>query len=410
LKIALAAPTGKAAARMAESLKNTALDDKMNFDEATKDLFLNLKPSTIHRLLGAQPDAIYFKHNHERPIPHDLIIVDESSMIDVALFAKLLDAVKPDAKIIFLGDKNQLASVEAGSLFGDLCSAQPELNLFSRERADFFNSIIPEGKTKLNDSFVANSSHVLFEHIIELQHSYRFTAGGNIGIFSKAIIENDIPILEKFLDSGTDDIKIDSAYEAKVLADFAKAYEDYILEPDIKEALKKLNNLRVLCALREGPQGLYQTNQQIERYLQEQKLISLNATFYEHRPVIITGNNYELGLYNGDIGIVRKDDKGKLRVWFEDSEGKLRGIQPAFVSESETVFAMTIHKSQGSEFEKVLVRLPEYADNPILTRELLYTAVTRAKKNVILQGNKEVILSTCQRRVKRGSGIATRFQ
>lgn len=410
LKIALAAPTGKAAARMAESLKNTATKDELNFDETTKELFRNLEPSTIHRLLGARPNTIYFKHNHERPIPHDMIIVDESSMIDVALFAKLLDAVKPDAKIIFLGDKNQLASVEAGSLFGDLCSAQPELNLFSRERADSFNSIIPEGKTKLDDSHIADSSHLLFEHIIELRHSYRFAAGGNIGIFSKAIIENEVPILEKFIVHGTEDIAIDSEYDDNILADFSKGYEAYIREPDIKEALKKLNNLRVLCALRDGPQGLYQTNQRIERYLQEQKLIALDATFYEHRPIIITGNNYELGLYNGDIGIVRKDDQGKPRVWFEDSEGKLRGIQPAFVSESETVFAMTIHKSQGSEFDKVLVRLPEFADNPILTRELLYTAVTRAKKDVVVQGNKEVILATCERNVKRGSGIAERFQ
>ena len=410
LKVALAAPTGKAAARMAESLKETAQKSTMNFDAATKEVFRNLEPSTLHRLLGARPKDIYFKHDAKNPLSHDLVIVDESSMIDVALFAKLLDAIKPSTKVIFLGDKDQLASVEAGSLFGDLCTAQGTLNLFSPERAMLINSLTPPGKTPLAQENIKESNHVLFEHIIELQHSYRFTAGGNIGVFSRAIIENNVPIIEIFFDNHASDIALDFDYSDKILTTFAKGYRDYIEESDIKLALQKLNNLRVLCAVREGEQGVYKTNQNIERYLQSKNLISITGTFYEHRPVMVTGNNYELRLFNGDIGIVRKDETGKLRVYFEDADGNLRGIQPAFVTASETVFAMTIHKSQGSEFDDVLVRLPGYGENAILTRELLYTAVTRAKKNVILQGSKEVILETCERRVKRGSGIAQRFE
>lgn len=409
-KIALAAPTGKAAARMAESLKATAQKPELNLDAATKEVFSKLEPSTLHRLLGAKPNKIYFKHDNANTLPHDLIIVDESSMIDVALFAKLLDAIKPTASVIFLGDKDQLASVEAGSLFGDLCTAQNELNLFNHNRAKFINDLMPLGKTPLSEENIQANNHPLFQHIIELQHSYRFAAGGNIGIFSRAIIDNDVATIKSFFDNHAPDIALDSEYKANTLTTFAKAYRDYILEPDIKTALQKLNNLRVLCATREGEQGVYKTNQHIERYLQSKDLISVSATFYEHRPVMVTGNNYELGLFNGDIGIVRKDETGKLRVYFEDADGNLRGIQPAFVTASETVFAMTIHKSQGSEFDNVLVRLPDYGENAILARELLYTAVTRAKKKVIVQASEEVILETCGRRVKRGSGIAQRFE
>lgn len=410
LKVALAAPTGKAAARMAESLKETAQKSTMNFDETTKEVFKKLEPSTLHRLLGAKPNSIYFKHDAKNPLSHDLVIVDESSMIDVALFAKLLDAIKPSTKVIFLGDKDQLASVEAGSLFGDLCTAQGTLNLFGPERATLINSLTPSGKTSLAQENIKESNHALFEHIIELQHSYRFAAGGNIGVFSRAIIENNVQVIESFFDNHASDIPLDFDYNDNTLTAFVNGYREYILEPDIQKALQKLNNLRVLCAVREGAQGVYQTNQKIERYLQEKGLISITGTFYEHRPIIVTGNNYELGLFNGDIGIVRKDETGKLRVYFEDADGNLRGIQPAFVTASETVFAMTIHKSQGSEFDQVFVQLPNYADNAILTRELLYTAVTRAKKEVVIQASQEVILETCARRVKRGSGIAERFE
>jgi len=409
LKVALAAPTGKAAARMAESLKETASKSTIKLTEKAKILFAGLEPSTIHRLLGARPQEIYFKHNRENPIPHDLIIVDESSMIDIALFAKLLDAIKPGAEMIFLGDKDQLASVEAGSLFGDLCTAQKQLNTFSPEKANFINSILPEGKTKLPKENIKESTHPLFEHIIELQHSYRFAAGGNIGVFSKAIIENNSAVLKEFIQNPTEDIVIETEPKDRTLMDFIKKYRDFMEEKDIKKALNKLNNLRVLCAIREGKYGLYETNRKIEKYFRDQNLISITGTFYEHRPVIVTGNNYELGLYNGDIGIVRKDEKGKLKVWFEDADGNLRGILPAFITAAETVFAMTIHKSQGSEFDHVFVQLPDF-DNPILTRELLYTAVTRAKQKVVVQGSEEIILQTCEKRVKRGSGIAERFE
>ena len=181
LKVALAAPTGKAATRMAESLKQANL----KVDENIKSKFQHLQPATIHRLLGYIPDSPYFKHHQENPLLVDVLIVDESSMIDVALFSKLLDAVGEHTKLILLGDKDQLASVEAGSLFGDLCLAQNQLNIFDDERTQLINSLINDETAQITSNLnVTENPHPLFQHIVELKHSYRFKGEEEIGIFS----------------------------------------------------------------------------------------------------------------------------------------------------------------------------------------------------------------------------------
>ncbi|MEO6818596.1 MAG: AAA family ATPase, partial [Ginsengibacter sp.] len=228
LKIALAAPTGKAAARMAESLKNTLNNTEIPVSNEIKQKFETLEPSTIHRLLGYKRKSIYFKHNQQNPLDYDVIIIDESSMIDVALFAKLLDAIGPKTKLILLGDKDQLASVEAGSLFGDLCQAQDKLNLFSKERIDFINQFIEEPGQPLNKHFVSNSSHLLFGHIIELQKSHRFSDDKGIGKFSKAIIQNNEKVIKEFFKNEDEQVKIDEAYSDKVFNTFIDGYADYI--------------------------------------------------------------------------------------------------------------------------------------------------------------------------------------
>ncbi len=407
LKVALAAPTGKAAARMAESLKKAELP----VDESMVEKFQVLVPSTIHRLLKTNFGTHHFKHNKDNPLNVDVVIIDESSMIDVALFAKLLDAIGPATRLLLLGDKDQLASVEAGSLFGDLCVAQGALNLFTEERATFINSFIADPLKKIEaNNIIPSNTHPLFQHIIELRFSHRFNSDEGIGKFSKAIIQNDAPALESFFEMGMDEmVTIDTNYDEKVFNDFIAGYKVFIEETDIKEALKKLNNLRVLCAVREGEQGLYAINKRIEDWLQKEKLISRSGEFYEHRPIMVTSNNYELGLFNGDVGIIRKNQKGISMAWFENSEGKIEAVLPGYITQAETVYAMTIHKSQGSEFDKVLVILPKNEEVQILTRELLYTGVTRAKKHVTVQGKKEIILKTALAQVKRASGINERF-
>ena len=406
LKAALAAPTGKAAARMAESLKNATLDAA----EILKSKFVALEPSTIHRLLGPIKNTPYFKHNSENTLNYDVVIADESSMIDVALFAKLLDAIGTGTKLILLGDKNQLASVEAGSLFGDICQAQNKINFFGKTRSELINWFITDPAQQIKSDHIDNSSaHPLFEHVVELKRSRRFSDDRGIGKFSKAIIQNNEVAIKDFFSNTDEQVIIDTTRSEKIFEEFISGYEAFIKEKDIAIALQKLNKLRVLCVVREGDDGLYAINKKIEKYLQRNKLIRLTGEFYEHRPVMLTSNNYELQLFNGDIGIIRPDVKGDLKAWFEAAKGEVKSISTGYISNAETVYTMTIHKSQGSEFDEVLVSIPESEGIPILTRELLYTAITRAKHKVIVMGSESVILRASKAFVKRGSGIIERF-
>ncbi|PWG78533.1 exodeoxyribonuclease V subunit alpha [Pararcticibacter amylolyticus] len=406
LKVALAAPTGKAAARMAESLRSASFTAAPEIAAG----FQKLEPLTIHRLLKYVPDSAYFKHHQDNPLRYDVIIVDESSMIDAALFAKLLDATGDNTRLILLGDKDQLASVEAGSLFGDLCQSQTSMNVFSRERAQLINSLISEPFRQLQEEHVGTlSQNPLFQHIIELKFSRRFSGEEGIGKFSKAVISNDRITIQSFIAKPDAQVTVDPEYSQIRFEEFIREYEDYIREQDILSALRKMNTIRVLCATREGNYGVFQLNRRIEKYLEQKRLIRLNAEFYENRPVMVTSNNYTVGLYNGDTGIVRSDEKGTVKVWFEDGDGKLKSVLPGYISQAETVFAMTIHKSQGSEFKKVLVMLPPEQDVEILTRELLYTGVTRARTFVLVQGQENVILKAAERHVKRASGLGLRL-
>lgn len=383
LKVALAAPTGKAAARMAESLKNAGRD----MDNRIKEHLEKLMPSTIHRLLGFKPNSIYFRFNEENHLPFDLIIIDESSMIDLALFSKLLRAIDPKTKLILLGDQHQLASVEAGSVFSDLCSLSEELKTVAKEK-----------------SYLEKDSG---ENVIVLKHSYRFSSDKGIGKFSNIILKKDFPELDKFLKETDGQVQVDSDYEEKLFETFILGFAEYIKENDLTKAFEKLNRLRVLCAVREGLHGVYQINARIEKILERKNLIRRTGVFYHNRPVMITKNNYSLQLFNGDTGIVREGKDGKLKVWFE-SKGELVSYPVSFITGEETAYAITIHKSQGSEYNQVLTILPE-KDNQILTKELIYTAVTRAREKVIIQCRQEILKSTIDRDVRRGSGIKQRF-
>ncbi|MEP7108147.1 MAG: exodeoxyribonuclease V subunit alpha [Ferruginibacter sp.] len=406
LRVALAAPTGKAAVRMAESL--AASPSIVN--ESIRERFNTLLPTTIHRLLKYVPDSPYFRHDKTNPLIHDLVIVDEASMIDVALFAKLLAAIGQHTRIILLGDKDQLASIEAGSLLGDLCQTQKQMNFMPAGNIELINSFIPEKERQITANYVSAGDNALSEHIIELKRSHRFTGDGGIGKFSRAIIHSRLEEIALFADINNDpDVEVDTGYSDELFNRFINDYANYIREKDIGSAIGKLNQLRVLCAVREGPQGLNAVNRKIEGLLVRNGLINTNTEYYENRPIIVTHNYPELKLFNGDVGIIRRDSGGNLKAWFEDSDKNLRAILPGYITAVETVFAMTIHKSQGSEYGRVLIMLPAIADQPLLTRELLYTAITRAKEFVLLQASREVIMYTANRSVRRASGIMERF-
>lgn len=409
--VALAAPTGKASMRMLESLR----EKSKIFPDEIKEKIQLLKPYTLHRLLGHQRNSIYFKHHKENTLPYDWVIIDEASMIDLPMFAKLLSACGPNTRLVLLGDKDQLASVEAGSLLGDLCLAAKELNSFSQADMEWLNGFIAEDARRITTDYISDAVTPLITCITELRLSHRFKHQGEIGQLSQAIIRADDAEAIRLLTSDAScQIQRIEHNNEKQFNEFIQGYIDFLEEPDIMKALKKLNQIRVLVTVREGECGLYAINRRIEKALHALKpeLLKPIAGFYHNRPIIITKNNYELDLFNGDIGIVRLDDQSqKLRVWFEAAEGQSgpRFISPASLSDCETVFAMTIHKSQGSEFNKVMVVLPDTEDNPLLTRELLYTGITRAIESAIIRGSEACLSAGIKKQVERISGIQKRM-
>ena len=409
-RVALAAPTGKASMRMLESLR----DRSRNFPQEIVEQIQQLKPFTLHRLLGYKKNSIYFKHNQEQPLPYDWVIVDEASMIDVPMFAKLLMACRPETRILLLGDKDQLASVEAGSLLGDLCISAGKLNRFSSDEINWLNTFILSQERQISENYISTDQVILNGCITELKYSHRFQQQGKIGLLSQSLISGQTDKAMELLNSGAGEISLIDYTDEDSFVSFIKGYTAFMEEPDIATALKNLNLLRVLVTVREGPNGLYTLNRKIEQILYSvcPDLIRPDAGFYINRPVIVTQNNYELGLFNGDVGIVRIDpETNKPRVWFESAESDKppRPINPAHLSDCETVFAMTIHKSQGSEFEKIMVVLPDQIDNQLLTRELLYTGVTRARNFVVIRGTQECLKAGISRQVERISGIKMRL-
>jgi len=402
--IALAAPTGKAAARMTESLRNAA----KGLNVSVQEKFAQLKPATLHRLLGTIKDSLYFKHDKNNPLNYNIIVVDECSMIDIALFSKLLDAIGSHTKLILLGDKDQLSSVEVGSLFGDLCKTVTHLNNFSQEKVEAVATFFENEKGRVNtiNDFLQNN-------IVELKESRRFDKNKGIGKLADAVLFNRQTQLESLLhDSAENQIQFDFDHSETVWKNFAKKYIDYIQETDIVKALHLLDQQRILCAVRDGEFGTRRLNQKIEDYLSSLNHLSRKDNFYENRPIMVTENNYELGLYNGDIGILRNDD-GVMKAWFLDSDNKetgLKSVLPGLISNIDTVFAMTIHKSQGSEFNHVMIVLPDNnRSTQILTREILYTAITRAKEFVLVAASEQTIKETAERQVQRSSGVSSRL-
>ena len=380
IKVALAAPTGKAAFRMTESIKEFIERPENSIRDEIKEKMTALKAKTLHRLLETKPGSVFFRYNENNKLPFDVIIVDECSMVDGAMMAKLLSAVDAKTKLFLIGDKDQLASVEAGSVFGDICRA--------------------------------GSSDLMRGKIEFLEGSRRFDRDKGIGKLSREIVEGSHDYHNKYEDD--EQVTIDNSYSRDLFEENALLYREYIEEADISKALKKLNRIRFLCAKRENDQSVTQVNKQISYFLSK-KVPGFNPKaegFYENQPVIVTRNDYNLDIFNGDTGIIRKEQKnGKDTFYahFENSAGEIRKIPAGYLNNCQTVFAMTIHKSQGSEFDNVVVILPENQGEKLLTRELLYTAVTRAKSKVIIQTSKENMRRCVDRSVSRASGLEERL-
>jgi exodeoxyribonuclease V alpha subunit len=419
LSIKLVAPTGKAAARLTESL-GSALDE-LPVSEQVKAK-IPATASTLHRLLGAVPNRAGFRHKRDNPLHLDVLVVDEASMVDLSMMYKLIDALPEHAQLILLGDKDQLASVEAGAVLGDICS-------FSGVGYSNVQSRLLARLTGYAALETHNSGHPLADSLCMLQKSYRFDARSGIGQLARAINVGE-PV--NGLWQRFDDIScytLDDEHYQQMVAEVSQHYSAYLKlvqhsltadecrgEKQQKEiasqALALFSRSRLLCALREGDFGVAGLNQRIEQALSRQGFIRPgDELWYPGRPVMVARNDHAQGLYNGDIGICLLDSTAetpRLKVYFELPDGEIKAVLPSRVPEHDTAYAMTIHKSQGSEFDHTLMLLPPQF-SPILTRELIYTGVTRAKKQLLMYADARVLAKGIATPTERSSGLAQRL-
>lgn len=387
--VALAAPTGKAAARLMESAGNR---------EAV----------TIHKLLGARRGGGGFRYHAGNRLPYDLVIVDEASMVDLLLMGKLVEALPEHARLILLGDKDQLASVEAGAVLASICNYRE--NRFSES----FITEVRNAGISIPDSCKTGDPAPLTDNIILLEKSYRFREDSGIGRFASAILQGKADEAVELLHSGTwedirhEEIREGGDFRELLLQTAVKQFETLLAGENPGEILEQMGGLGILCVHRRGPLGAGHVNFLVESLLREKELIPQTGDWYPGKPVMITRNDYSLGLRNGDVGIALPGKDGRLNVWFRGDKDSLRSFMPSRLANYETAFALTVHKSQGSEFGEALVILPS-RPSPVTTRELLYTAVTRARNRCTLAGSREIIAHAIGNRAERASGLRDRL-
>jgi exodeoxyribonuclease V alpha subunit len=457
LRIRLAAPTGKAAARLNESIAAAAarlpLADLANGEAVRAAIPVTV--STLHRLLGSRPDTRRLRHHAGNPLALDVLVIDEASMVDLEMMAAVLDALPGNARLVLLGDKDQLASVEAGAVLGELCGRARDGHYTPGTR-DWLESATGE---HIPADLVDPAGTALDQSVVMLRHSHRFSADSGIGQLAETVNAGDPAKVRDIWTRGYADLALvalhsteDAAFRALVIEGAATSsvdpqrgdgarqaqtdahlprhgyrhYLDILREGQpardadasaydvwARAVLQAHGRFQCLCALRRGPWGVEGLNQRIAGLLHDADLIPASSGWYLGRPVLITRNDYGLGLMNGDIGIalIRPapgDRDWTLRVAFPAGDGQdgIKWILPSRLQAVETVYALTVHKSQGSEFSHAALVLPETL-SPILTRELLYTGITRARAHLSLvqPGGYQVLEQAVQRRVLRASGL-----
>lgn len=437
LRVLLMAPTGKAAQRLNESLSRAA--GKLPVDQAVRDALKTITAGTIHRVLGWTPlppeRGGPFRHNAQRPLDADIVLVDEASMVDIGLMWHLFDAVGPETQLVLMGDRDQLASVEAGGVLSDLARPEDDATLSSRRdimAARTGLDLTPTTTQRKNSAKPAQDS----QHqaaISVLRFSHRFSAESIFGQLAAAIRAGDADVAIDLLRSADPQRLLwlpqsntNTALQ-RVVELAAAQYREYLellrRQPGQPAAiLSALSATRVLCAHREGPSGERALNQRVVHALDAAGLLHSRPQHYPGQAVIVTENNYQQNLFNGDVGVVVPGSSGHgLELLFDDPEtlGTCRLIPAALAPATRDCWAMTIHKSQGSEFRNVFVVLPEF-DSPILSRELLYTATTRVKDEanapsgragfLCLAAREDVLRGAIQREIRRTSGIRDAIQ
>ena len=444
LRIRLAAPTGKAAARLNTSIANQIA--RLDVDDEVRHA-IPAEVVTLHLLLGARPDTRRFRHDRGNPLHLDVLVIDEASMIDLEMMAAVLAALPAAARLILLGDKDQLSSVEAGAVLGDLCQ-RAEAGHYSAATARWLQGISGDD---IHEA-VRDDARPLDQHVAMLRHSHRFNADSGIGRLAHAVNAGDGAHVRLLLGTASSDLAWLPAASHEQLTELAidggdehfhqqhtagspRGYRHYLERVQQRphpgagreahddwahDVLQAFNRFQLLCALRQGAYGVDGLNEQIAEALHARGLIESSLGWYEGRPVMVTRNDYGLGLTNGDVGICLRcpDDSGRLRLVVafltpaaagSGTGTRIRHVLPSRLGDVATTYAMTVHKSQGSEFEHTALVLPPDA-NLLLTRELLYTGITRARRWFSLLGSQHVVDSAVARRTRRYSGLADRLQ
>jgi exodeoxyribonuclease V alpha subunit len=405
--VALAAPTAIAAARLQDAVRGEAAG--LSVDEPVRTRLLAARASTLHRLLGWRPDShSRFRHHRGQRLPHDVVIVDETSMVSLSLMARLVEAVRPDARLVLVGDPGQLASIEAGAVLGDVVGPSSDaLRIGAGARALLARAT---GHDVVADDPPAGAT--IGDGIVVLDRVHRF--GDGIASLAEAIRRGAADAVFDVLRGGAEgvtwidvDVGDDAARDAlapvreRAVA-AARAVIDAARAGAASDALAALGAFRLLCAHRRGPEGVATWTARIEGWLPD-----VDERWYAGRPLLVTENDHELALYNGDTGVVVQAAADRVVAAFERG-GEIVELSPSRLGSVDTVYAMTIHKSQGSQFQTAAVLLPGAASR-ILTRELLYTAATRAREHVIVAGTEAAIRAAVERPVARASGLRRRL-
>lgn len=389
LRIALAAPTGKAAARMDAA--------RVSLQKARPEAEV-APATTLHRLLGFLPISESFRKGKDAPLPFDVVVVDEASMIDLELVQTLLRALRDDARLILLGDRDQLASIGAGQVLFDLCEA-------ARPEAGATSELAERCRTWfVLDLPVAKAPSPLAASVVQLRKTFRFADDSGIGAFARAVAAREPAAAMQALSSRRHDLALAKPHSlAAVLAPWLDRCIEACRANSPADALARLAHQRILCAQHLGPFGKEAANAWIEARLARAGLAP--AASYPGKPVLVTANDHRTGLVNGDLGVLWPDADGRLLAWFSSPDGGTeRAVLPVRLPQHETAWAMTVHKSQGSEFDEVLVLLPE-KDHPLLDAPLVYTAVTRARRRATVVGDEAVVRAALGRPAGRRSGL-----
>ncbi|WP_282109616.1 exodeoxyribonuclease V subunit alpha [Shewanella algicola] len=466
LTIRLVAPTGKAAARLSESIKAskqrlhkelTQLTDQ-SITAVLIEALTNIpeEASTLHRLLGVIPNSHQFRHHQDNPLRLDLLVVDEASMVDLPMMHKLLSALPAHGRLILLGDQDQLASVEAGAVLADICiglkhgqdnmpTPSPWSMRYSQAQAQQIGQLTGQDVNQF-----IHPQPKIGDSLCMLMHSHRFKGDAGIGLLANAVNQANVAAIRQVWRQQHAELNWyehqqnaqgENAGKQQLLALSVQAYGEYLQQvnanqqailsqaqqhtdpeqnapivlPHSEQAIiDSFNQYRILCAMRAGEFGVEGINIAVTESLKQARLIHAQGEFYLGRPIIIQSNDYNLGLFNGDIGLILQDRNKpeRLMAHFVMADGSLLKVLPARLPSHETCYAMTVHKSQGSEFDKVsfvLPTRPSIAQWQLLTKELIYTAITRAKNHFYCLGSANIFEKASQQATSRASGLAWRL-